>query len=244
MEIAPRELQSFYRSGVLGLRALQDRGLGAQRFTPDADARWKAFRGELTDSDRLDLLLRDGAALHPVAFSAAAVFGLPNLAADEPFGPEWSSLPPSEAGEILRGAPQGLDSADAARPSRTLDFLAKIWGLTLPATDVSQVVPASRVVVAGAGAIAALADHMAGRKDMDFGDQLLLVTDRPGERQLLGLASALCGSRTRPRTVRSDASLDAVRVTKFDRSTVLVISADADALARDGAVRIHQELGA
>jgi hypothetical protein len=38
--------------------------------------------------------------------------------------------------------------------------------------------------------------------------------------------------------------LDAVKATKFDRSTVLVISADADALARDGATRIHQELGA
>jgi hypothetical protein len=79
---------------------------------------------------------------------------------------------------------------------------------------------------------------------MDFGDQLLLVTDRPGERQLLGLASALCGSRTRPRTVRSDAALDAVRATKFDRSTVLVISADADTVARDGATRISQGLGA
>lgn len=244
MELAPRELQNFYRSGVHGLRALQDRGLGAQRFTPDADARWKAFRGELTDADRLDLLLRDGAALHPAAFSAAAVFGLPNLAADEPFGPEWSSLPPSDAGEILRSSPQCLGGSDAASPSQMLELLAKIWDLTLPATDVSQVVPASRVVVAGAGAIAALADHMAGRKDMDFGDQLLLVTDRPGERQLLGLASALCGSRTRPRAVLSDASLDAVKATKFVRSTVLVLSADADTLARDGATRIHQELGA
>jgi hypothetical protein len=244
MEIAPRELQNFYRSGVLGLRALQERGLGAQRFAPDADARWKAFRGELTDSDRLDLLLRDGAALHPVAFSAAAVFGLPNLATDEPFGPEWSSLPPSEAGEILRDTTQSQGVSEAARPSQTLDLLARIWGLTLPSTDVSQVVPASRVVVAGAGAIAALADHMAGRKDMDFGDQLLLVTDRPGERQLLGLASALCGSRTRPRAVRSGAALDVVKAAKFDRSTVLVISDDADTVARDGATRIHQELGA
>jgi hypothetical protein len=44
--------------------------------------------------------------------------------------------------------------------------------------------------------------------------------------------------------VRSDAALDTVKATKFDRSTVLVVSDDADAVARDGATRIHQELGA
>jgi hypothetical protein len=33
-------------------------GLGTQQFSPDAEARWRAFRGEITDSDRLDLPCR------------------------------------------------------------------------------------------------------------------------------------------------------------------------------------------
>lgn len=240
MDITPEKRQKFYRAGVLGLRALQDRAFGAQRFTPDADARWKAFRGELTDADRVDLLLRDGAALHPVAFSAAAVFGLPDLAADEPFGPDWTSLPPSEAGVLLRDAMKAVVPGAEGRPSQSLDAVAKVWDLAPQVTDVSPVVPASRVIVAGAGAIIALADHMAGRADMDFGDQLLLVTDRPAERQLFGLASALCGSPARLRTAGSDASLEALRAAKFDRATLLVISGDADGAARDGAKRIGQ----
>lgn len=242
MEIASEERQKFYRAGALGLRALQDRSLGAQRFSPDAEARWKAFRGELTDADRLDLLLRDGAVLHPVAFSAASVFGLTDLAADEPFGPEWSSLPASESGAVLREVSKAAVFAGDARPSGVLATAAKIWGLTFRSMDVSHVVASSRVTVAGAGAIVSLSDHMAGRSDLDFGDQLLLVTDRPAERQLFGLASALCGSRTRPRTVRSDDSLEAVRATKFDRSTVTLISDDADGPARDGATRIGHGL--
>jgi hypothetical protein len=96
--------QRFYRVGALGLRWLQDRGFGTKRFDDDANARWRAFRGELTDADRLDLLLRDGAALFPKAFAAREVFELDGLAEDEPFGPEWVSPTPSEAGALLREA--------------------------------------------------------------------------------------------------------------------------------------------
>jgi len=147
MDIALRQRQNYYRAGALGLRALQDRGQGAQRFSPDAEARWKAFRGELTDSDRLDLLLRDGAAVHPVAFSAASVFALPDLASDEPFGPEWTSLPPSEAGATLREVAGSMFPPDVP-PSRVLAATAKAWQLEPAAMTVSGVVPASRVVLA------------------------------------------------------------------------------------------------
>jgi len=244
MEIASHDRLNFYRAGVLGLRALEDKGLGARRFTPDADARWKAFQGELTDSDRLDLLLRDGAVLYPVAFSAATVFGLPDLAGDEPFGPEWRSLLPSEAGIFLREASTGPAFGGTDDRLRLLDGLAQVWGLTIQPLDVSSVVPASRVVVAGAGAIVSLAGHMAGRADMDFGDQLLLVTDRPAERQLFGLAAALCGSRHRPRTARSDETLDTIRATRFGSATTALISNDAEFRARTGVARIGQNLTA
>jgi hypothetical protein len=70
MDIALHERQNFYRAGALGLRALQDRGVGTQRFSTDAETRWKALRGEQADSERLGLLPRDAAVLHPLAFSA------------------------------------------------------------------------------------------------------------------------------------------------------------------------------
>jgi hypothetical protein len=243
MYAAPQEIEHFYQSGALGLRALQDRGLGTERFSPEADARWKAFCGDLTQADRLDLLLRDGAVLHPMAFSAAAIFALPNLATDEPFGPDWVSMKPAEAGALLRSTAQGVGGTKADKPSVILEQVAKIWGLSVGAADVSKIVPASRVVVAGCGAIIALADCMAGRPDMDFSDQLLLVSDQPGERQLFGLASALCGSRIHSRWVRSDATLEAVFAMKFDRATAMVLSSDVDSHLREGAMRIGQGLG-
>src|SRR5690242_12221615 len=55
------ENTSFYEAASLGLRALDARATRSRRFGPDADATWRAFRGELTDGDRLDLLLRDAA---------------------------------------------------------------------------------------------------------------------------------------------------------------------------------------
>jgi len=244
MDIASRERQSFYSVGLLGLRALQDRGLGAIRFSPDADARWKAFRGELSDSDRLDLLLWDGAATQRAAFSAAAVFDLPDLALDEPFGPDWSSLQVSDAGPLLRRCSEPGPAAKDQRPSTILSIAADVWGLAPAKLDTSAVAPASRVVAAGAGAVSALADHMAGRSDTDFADQILFVTDRPGERQLFGLASALCGSRSRPKVVGPSATIDTAKALRFDRCTIILVSADADGGVREVAERLGHELGA
>ncbi|MEP6651905.1 MAG: hypothetical protein ABJA82_01015 [Myxococcales bacterium] len=243
MDIALPEKVKFYRAGVLGMRALQDLGQGTRRFSADADARWKAFRGDLGDSDRLDLLIRDAAAVHPVAFSPALVFGLGDLAADEPFGPGWGPLAPSEAGPVLREAATTA-AAPATSRSSALGKITEMLGLVPKPIDVSAVGPASRIVAAGAGAILALAEHMAGRADTDFGDQILLVTDLAAERQLFGIASALCASRARPRTAASDESVESIKARGFDRSTVTAISVDADEAARRAALRITQELGA
>jgi hypothetical protein len=243
MDIATRDKQSYYRAGLLGLRGLQDRGLSATRFSPDAEARWKAFRGDLTDADRVDLLLRDGAAVHPLAFSAAAIFALPDLATDEPFGRSWASLSASEAGALLRETVNGASTTSASISSVLAEF-AKVWSLEWRGTVVAQVSAASRIVAAGAGAIVALADHMAGRTEMDFTDQVLLVSDRPGERQLLGLAAALLGSRTRPRWLAPDASAEDAVKAKFERCTAVIVSPDADPKARAGAERMGGALGA
>jgi hypothetical protein len=98
------------------------------------------------------------------------------------------------------------------------------------------------VVAEGAGAIIALAKAIGGKAGMDFGDQVLLVTERPGERQLFGLACALSGSRSKARTLAPDRLATDAEELGFKRATVLLVSDDASAPARDTAQRLYQEL--
>jgi hypothetical protein len=220
------DVQRFYRAGALGLRALQDRGLSAERFGVEATARFRAFKGELRDNHRLDLALRDGAANHPLAFAARSVFAIPGLAADEPFGPDWVSLPQSKALPILREL-DGPSPQDVSAPiGRLLSTLADIWGLapqTLEAAQVASIQPASRVIAAGSGAIIAIAEHMAGKSELAFADQVLVVTSLPALRQLAGIAAALAGSRRSPATV----ALRTDKRAQFDHAALLLVSPDA-----------------
>ncbi|XXY16175.1 hypothetical protein WME88_48855 [Sorangium sp. So ce216] len=243
----PSQVESFYRAGVLGLRALEAREGRGRRLGPAADATWRAFRGEpgeLDDRDRLDLLLRDAAATYPLAFAPRRIFALAGLADDEPFGHEWPGLPVSLARPLLRDAADNL----APRPARgVLAEVASAWGFTPDATlageggaELAGLGPASRVAASGAGAVLILAEHFASRRDLDLGDQVLFVTDRPGERQLFGLAVALLGSATAPRVaLPAVAHPDGARALGFDRLTAAIVSDDADAGARDAALELR-----
>lgn len=244
--VSAADVQRFYRAGAFGLRALQDRGIGAERFSADASARWKAFRGELTDSHRLDLLLRDGAAMYPLAFAARAVFELAGLARDEPFGPEWASLAPGDAGRLLREVETKAATASASDASTLLGAIADVWAVRVAALEpgaLDRIGAASRIVVAGGGAVIALAAHVAQRSDMDFGDQVLLVADAPGVRQLAGLAAALTGSRAAPRRIRSTDSAQAAAALGFARATACVVSEDAAESEATTARNVAAELG-
>lgn len=243
--VSAADAQRFYRAGVMGLCALQALGLGAERFSPNASARWRAFAGELTDSQRLDLLLRDGAARHPAAFAARSVFALAGLAHDEPFGPSWVSQLPSQAGAILR---EGESAAvRGSMPIRELlSALADVWGLSADEperTAVSQINAASRLVAAGAGAIIAVAVHMQARKDCDLGDQLLVVTDQPGLRQLAGIAAAVSGSRKAPRCVTPTDRREAAVAAGFERATLCIVAPDAAPAEAAAARALAAELG-
>jgi hypothetical protein len=237
---SPAQAESFYRAGVLGLRALEAREGRGRRLGPAADATWRAFRGEpgeLDDRDRLDILLRDAAATAPLAFAPRRIFPLAGLSDDEPFGHEWPGLPISLGRTLLRDASAGL----APRPVHVvLAEVASAWALTPSATisgdAVASLGPASRVAAAGAGAVLVLAEHFAGRQDLDLGDQVLFLTDRPGERQLFGLAVVLIGKPTPPRVALPDVALhDGSRALGFDRLTAALVSDDAAPGAREAA---------
>jgi hypothetical protein len=246
---SPAQIESFYRAGALGLRALEAREARGRRLGPAADATWRAFRGEpgeLDDRDRLDLLLRDAAATYPLAFAPRRIFALAGLADDEPFGHEWPGLPVAIAGSLLRDAAANL----APRPAHVvLTEVAAAWSLipsaTLTGDAVATLGPASRIAVAGAGAVLVLAEHFASRRDLDLGDQVLFLTDQPGERQLFGLAALLLGSPTPPRVALPDlASQEGLRALGFDRLTAVIVSDDATPTTREAASRLGEAGGA
>src|SRR5262249_43827886 len=147
--------------------------------------RWALFKGDLKLGDRLDLLVRDGAATQATAFAPRVVFALDGLASDEPFGPDW----PEPGGELVHS----LWSTAHAKTTLAdlLDDVLRIWGLIPSGRQrLDDIGPADRLVVAGAGAIRDLALTFEGRTDLDVADQLAVVAQHPGERQLFGTALA------------------------------------------------------
>lgn len=244
------QIESFYRAAALGLAVLEARAGGARRFGPDADARWNAFRGALQDWHRLDLLVRDAAVAHAAAFAPRVVFRLPALAEDEPSGPEWPGPPPDIAAELLRQAA----TATAADLDALLGDIARIWRLEPAAVSreaTASIEPATRIACAGAGAVLSLARAFHGRSELDFADQVTLIADDPGTRQLFGLAiTALGASRASSQRARILATGEPTGATaaaqpepgqsahRIDRA---IASADAPPAAREALGRLAQD---
>ncbi len=233
MQVHESLVPSFYRAAHVGLRVLDARS-GRRRFGPDADAKWKQFRGELTDTDRMDLLLRDASTLAPLAFAPRDVFALTGLSTEDPFGPEWTGVAPQTglSGALLRST----DDAPAD-PVAAFDLCLAAWELAPPAFDpakLPRIAPATRLVAGGVGALRALVAHFAAHRDaLDLADQVVLVADRPYERQLLGLACVFLGTTNRPRVAAPGASPDRLRAQGFTHVDAHVTSDDASPAVRD-----------
>jgi hypothetical protein len=244
LTIDASRIESFYRSAVLALRAL-DLGRAAPRraFAPDADLRWKGMQGHLRAADRLDLTLRNAAVPHPAAFAPRVVFALTGLADDEPFGTELTA-PASLADKLLREAAEQLM---ATTPPAILGEVARVWSLAPQRPDVGvleRLTPATRIVATGAGAILTLAERFERRDGFDLANQVLLVTDHPGERQLFGIAAALLGVAAPVRLLGSSADEAQAREAGFDRVQLVLVSPDADPAAADCARKLAKALGA
>ena len=122
----------YYVAALRALRFVERRAPTTRRFGGDADARWGAFRGNLTTADRLDLLLRDADAHWPAAFGARNVFALRSAAEDEAFGAEWSPLDPVDAEELWR---EVLAEAPPDGVREALLAAASSWDLELAAVE-------------------------------------------------------------------------------------------------------------
>lgn len=243
---APQQIEAFYSAALIGLRFLDAREGKARRFGKVADDSWAALGGELEDRDRLDLLLRDGAVAYPTAFAARAVFAIPGLAEDEPFGPDWPQAPRRFATELLNQA----RSAPNVEATSLLVDAARSWGVSLTGIDplaarLTTLGPATRLVVSGARAIAALSLATAARRDLDLADQVVLVATTPAERQLFGLALVLAATRTPARLATpSELSPTLAKRWKLSRVDVALLSHDVHPTAHAAAKAFALELGA
>jgi hypothetical protein len=239
-----QEVDRFYRAAVSGLAYLDARRAGSKRFGVDADARWDAFRGELSDWHRIDLLVRDASVHHPTAFAPRVVFALPALAKDEAHGPDWPGASPLIAKELLR-----LAGAGPAPFRSALEAVAAAWDLTPQAPtgdDTAGIGPATRLLLCGPGAVIAVATAFVDRPELDLADQAILAVadDDPGTRQLYGMALAFLDARRPARLVSTDVStadIEALGVASLQR---VIVSDDVAPAVRAHILGVGQALGA
>ncbi len=213
-----RDLTSYYSAAVRALRYLEARRPTGRRFGPDADARWHAFRGDLTTADRIDLMTRDADAQWPEAFGARTTFAERAGAEDEPFWSAWVPLDPVDAETLWRAQ---LAAPAATDLQRLLHAIAAAWDIRLAPFDPGPVDPADALVVVGPSAIAAtLLAFERGGRDYDWAEQVVIVATPPGHRQLAALGGAMLGIGRPVRIVTATEALP--------RPGRLIASPDAD----------------
>ena len=223
-------VRAYYCGALAALRHIEERLPTGRRFGAEADARWGAFRGDLTTSDRIDLLIRDADAQWPGAFAARNVFARRAVAEDEPFGVGWDPLDPLDAEDVWRsesGKPAPVDVR------ATLVSVADRWGITIGACPVGAISPADKLIVAGPSAIVATLDAFHRGRDLDWADQVFVVATMPADRQLAALGSALLNVKAPTLLI---ANTDVVTTTGKRR---VVLSEDAN----EGDARRVNELG-
>jgi hypothetical protein len=220
------ETRAYYTVALTGLRFVEVRRPTGRRFGSDADARWVGFRGDLTTADRLDLLLRDADAEWPGAFGGRTVFAEPAVAEDDAFGSAWPGLEPVDAEEVWR-------TTLAGREPRDIDGLLAAWsiawGLSLSAIDVGALSTVDRLLIAGPSAIAAAIRAFAGRDDLAWTEQVVVVATPPAHRQLASFATAALNA-TKPTVVATHGQAHSL----VGRAFVSPDAAPADAAAAGG----------
>jgi len=202
--VSDRELVAFYRASMVGLRFIEHQRPSGRRFGSDADARWKALRGDLATIDRIDLMIRDASAQWPGSFGARLAFAKDNVAEDDPFGACWVSLDTLDGEEVWRWAAQPTPTT----AGEALTTCATVWGLEVTRLVLPPIEPGHSLLVLTPSAIVAVGAFFAeAGADFDFADQVLVEATHPGERQIAGIASALANT-TKPLRVVKEATAE------------------------------------
>ena len=220
--ISSTSAETFYKVALTGLRFLDQKHGRDERFGADADVRWKNFCGHLGAADRLDLLIRDAAVNWSFAFSPSKVFELAGLANDEPFGPDWPSVDDRTAARLWAVA-QNTPVA----PREMIQNSATILGAKSCAVHGKPGVlqATTKVAVGGLFAISQLAVEFLGRSDIRWADQVIVVADRPEERQFAGIVAVILQSSSPLQVVMPSSSSNiaafTVRLFSEDASDVV-----------------------
>lgn len=178
--------RSAYYGAALGLlRFVEQRSPTARRFGPEADALWRSFAGDLDTGDRIELLLRDADRQWSGAFAARAVFALRSAHEQDAFGSTWARLSSGEA--------EALWTSTLAQPPTTdaLNSILSCWKLEPKPFDVPKLGPSSRIVIAGLAALVACLRQFLANPDLSWPNQVAVVAEAPGPRQLAAAAPAL-----------------------------------------------------
>jgi len=229
---------AYYDCALALLRVVEARSPTARRFGPEADALWRSVAGDLDLGDRLELLLRDADRQWGAAFGARAVFALRSAHEQDAFGADWRRLSAREAEALWNQAATAKPSAD---PLAAVDQILATWRLEPQPCQLPKLGPSSRLVVAGLGALVATLRAFLANADLSWPNQVVVIADEPGPRQLAAAAAALADHAEATVLLGSDQvtpeQTKRLRA-KFGAGLEPVISADASAPERDAAARL------
>ncbi len=221
---------AFYKAALAAAQRL-DAEATDKLFDDNADAAWRAYGSDLPVLMRLELVLKNLAALYPAAFAPGPVFDLSGWYDDDPWGTGFAR-PAKDELEALwrrRSAPESTDA--------TLAAVADVWSLASPAQPadvVGKLAPSTNLIVAGPSAMASLASAFVREDNLQARSQLLLGSDRPAARHLLGITCALGREQGVPQMIAGtvDSPQKAADAAGFHQAAFAVISADASAEER------------
>lgn len=90
------------------------------------------------------------------------------------------------------------------------------------------IVPSTRLILAGCGAIFAIARHFGNNPELRWADQILVVASDPRHRQLAGLAAVFLGEATATRLLWPEPDVRvALQRVRFTQASVALASTDA-----------------
>jgi hypothetical protein len=190
--LEPGVVKRLYEAALLGLKRLDDAGVPPERFSPSADAYWETLKGSLDTQHRIDLLLRDASRILGPAFSPRLICRLPGLTDDDPFGPTWKLLPPQEAHDLWRAAQR----ADPLEPAKLVQQFAEVLSVSSPNGPNLKISAAEVLVAVGPQAAWRVWSSLAGKSELSWPRQVLVVADTPADRQFAGLLATLSDLET------------------------------------------------
>ncbi|HVI01400.1 MAG TPA: hypothetical protein VM869_21930 [Enhygromyxa sp.] len=230
--------RAYYRSALMLLRFVEARSPTSRRFGPEADALWRSFAGDLDTSDRLELLLRDADRQWGGAFGARAVFALRSAHEQDAFGADWRRLSSTQAAELWK---QALADKPVSDPGAAILAILREWQLEPKPFELPKLGPSSRVVIVGLAAITAATRAFLANPDLSWPNQVAIVADEPGPRQLAAATAAL-GDHAEPTLLLHSEQLDREQLdrvrSKLGGTLQVIASPDATPQQRDAASRL------